>query len=465
MRNPFITMTALGFSLGAGCAPGVQGEISFSEVVPTVGSVSWSAAVNEADAAWLSYGLKSLDEHTAALSLDGSPARVLGFKAGHRYQAKVVIEQDGAQTESEVFEFDIEAAPADFPGTSVQFYDKPNAHDKFLLTTLFASPAVPVILDADGDYVWWYIPENADEVNYSRAALSSDHETLYAWTLNIQTLGAGDGPGGGGGDVTDMNDETFIGADHAFVSMSWDGTDVTVEKIDDGHHDMVTLPDGGIAYLERDFLELDLIELEGDRIIERSPDGTTQEVWSIWDDFSRDGSDQGGTAGTGWSHANALDYDAEQDAYYLSSLGLGMIVKIDRPTGTLEWVLGGEESDFVDESGTTDLFTHQHQFDREGNRIIVFDNGDAARAANRILEFELNEQAGTATQVWSYQPEVDIYSFSLGDVARLENGNTIITYSNQGQINEVDAAGELVWQLNFDLGGAVGYLTLLDGLP
>jgi hypothetical protein len=142
-----------------------------------------------------------------------------------------------------------------------------------------------------------------------------------------------------------------------------------------------------------------------------------------------------------------------------------MILKIARSTGELEWALGGAESDFSDEVGGAWFFEHQHQFQRIGQNILVFDNGDASRFANQVLEFELDEEMGTAKEVWSYQPETDIFSFSLGDVSRLENGNTLVTFSNQGQIDEVNADGDLVWRLNFELGGATGYLTPLANLP
>ena len=156
---------------------------------------------------------------------------------------------------------------------------------------------------------------------------------------------------------------------------------------------------------------------------------------------------------------------ADEDAYYVSSLGLSMIVKVARSTGEMEWALGGVESDFLDEFDGALFFTHQHQFERVGQNLLVFDNGDASRSANQVLEFELDEETGTATEVWAYQPETDVFSFSLGDVSRLENGNTLVTYSNQGQIDEVNADGEVVWRLNFELGGAIGYLTPLVSLP
>ena len=158
---------------GAGCGANVQAELSFSEVSPTVASVSWSSNEHDVTAAWLTYGLESPDEQQIDLSLDGSATRLLGLKAGRTYEGRVVVASNGAQFESEAFEFEPEAPPADFPATDVQVFDAANAHEQFLLTTLFAGPAAPVILDSDGDYVWWYIPDNAYEVNYSRAAVTA----------------------------------------------------------------------------------------------------------------------------------------------------------------------------------------------------------------------------------------------------------------------------------------------------
>jgi outer membrane protein assembly factor BamB len=77
----------------------------------------------------------------------------------------------------------------------------------------------------------------------------------------------------------------------------------------------------------------------------------------------------------------------------------------------------------------------------------------------------VDEAARSVEQVWSYRADPDLYSFSLGDVHRIENGNTLVTFSNQGQIDEVNADGELIWQLNLSVGGALGYLTYLDALP
>ena len=75
-----------------------------------------------------------------------------------------------------------------------------------------------------------------------------------------------------------------------------------------------------------------------------------------------------------------------------------------------------------------------------------------------------DDDGDEAELIWSYAPSPTVFSFSLGDVSRLENGNTMVTFSNQGQIDEVDASGEVQWRLNASLGGAVGYATFMEDL-
>jgi hypothetical protein len=55
----------------------------------------------------------------------------------------------------------------------------------------------------------------------------------------------------------------------------------------------------------------------------------------------------------------------------------------------------------------------------------------------------------TTSEVWSYQSSPTISNGVMGDVQRLDNGNTIIAYSTAGTIHEVDAKKNvlqtLVW--------------------
>jgi len=44
-----------------------------------------------------------------------------------------------------------------------------------------------------------------------------------------------------------------------------------------------------------------------------------------------------------------------------------------------------------------------------------------------------------------------------GEAHRLESGNTMVIFSSAGQIDETTPAGNTVWQINTDVGGAFGY--------
>jgi hypothetical protein len=65
--------------------------------------------------------------------------------------------------------------------------------------------------------------------------------------------------------------------------------------------------------------------------------------------------------------------------------------------------------------------------------------------------------SATASQVFTYYPDPPLYSYAYGDVSRLPDGSTLVTFSVSGQMDLVDADGELQWRLNALFGGAFGY--------
>ena len=85
----------------------------------------------------------------------------------------------------------------------------------------------------------------------------------------------------------------------------------------------------------------------------------------------------------------------------------------------------------------------------------MYDNGNEKPASERIsraVEYELDREAGTVRQVWSY--DLGIYTSSTGDADRLANGNTLITAAGTRtpgadmRVVEVTPAGEVVWEVN-----------------
>ena len=196
--------------------------------------------------------------------------------------------------------------------------------------------------------------------------------------------------------------------------------------------------------------------VEGDGIVEIGPDGTFTPVWSVWDHLEYDPGMEV-DPGAGWSHANALQYDKTEDVYYLSLRNFDSILKIDRATGEVLWTLGGQHSDFTLANGDKRLFQHQHQFRILDGGVLVFDNGTSEQFDSRVVEYALDEDQGRAELAWEHHDEPPVHTLALGDVERLENGNTLISWGAVGQVDDVTPEGERVWRLHVEIGHGFGY--------
>jgi hypothetical protein len=260
--------------------------------------------------------------------------------------------------------------------------------------------AMAFILDADGELVWWY---QSSLKQVSRARISYDGKFMMMITGNTQ--------GNGGIEIVTLDGQTAKTFDQSSA-----------------HHDLVPAPNGKIAYLDTDF--------EGSngggpgghggggtagnekcgRIVELDLDGTTTmiydtaEIWTIP------------------CHANAIRYSATEDLYTVSDLNHSQIIAIDRQ-GEVKWLLNQDGQNW----------TKQHGHHLLEDSILIFNNGQNSSLA---LEFTLPDAEGKINEIWRY--EGGQKSMTLGDVQRLPNGNTLVTYSNNGIIHEVDQEGNLV---------------------
>jgi hypothetical protein len=142
-------------------------------------------------------------------------------------------------------------------------------------------------------------------------------------------------------------------------------------------------------------------------------------------------------------------------------------VKVSR-AGALEWQFGGDCSGAPAPKCVPGDWSvnHGHQVLENGN-FLFFNNGAyRSTTPSYALEFSLNT-SGTmqATQVKSYASSTKARSDSLGDVQRLPNGNTIIVFSNEGLIEEVDSSWSVVQTLSASSFGYADWRETLYGPP
>ncbi len=413
--------------LGLCCAEPPVVVAAVSELVPTVVTVSFAGA--DAETAFVEV---DPGQRFEAVVGDDASAEVVvwGLKPDTAYDLECGIVVDGADRDLVILEVATGSVPADLPELSVDAPGEPPAGG--VLTTLLATPSAAVVVDGDGDYLWWYLIED-DDLTTNHAVLAADGASI------LLRVGHVDGPS------------------HGIRRVALDGRLLeTVDTCDEAHHDFTELPDGAVAYLCHDTREIDGDDVVGDRLVERAPDGTTRDVWFVWDHWAFDPA-QGQDPHWGYSHANALDFLPDEGAYTLSSRKLDTIFHIQRDTGDVHWRFGGEQSDFAPADALTAFPISQHQHQLLGDRLLVFDNGPPEQTASRAVEYLLETDAMTASEVFSYYPDPPLYSYAYGDVSRLADGATLVTFSVSGQMDLVDVDGELQWRLNALFGGAFGY--------
>ena len=141
---------------------------------------------------------------------------------------------------------------------------------------------------------------------------------------------------------------------------------------------------------------------------------------------------------------------------------MDMLYKVDRATGTLEWQMGGRDTDFTLTSG--DWFNHGHFSEVWEDGFMLFDNGDH-RGYSRVAEYHWNESERTAELVWSLDHPDGRVLPVLGDVIRLPGGNRLIAWSADAILQEVTDDGTVVWEAQAGGFGVVSRVTFVPELP
>ncbi len=153
-------------------------------------------------------------------------------------------------------------------------------------------------------------------------------------------------------------------------------------------------------------------------------------------------------------HINSIaeDYDGN---IVISCRHLNQCIKIDKQTGEIIWRFGGKKNQFalLNDEG----FSYQHDFrpvpGKPGN-YTMFDNGNlkSPEPYSRAVEYKLDTVSMTAEKVWEYIPSPKIFTYWMGNVQRLPDGNTLINMAddNLPKVIEVNPDGDVVYQANFE---------------
>ena len=382
-----------------------------------------------------------------------------GGRAERLYEY-VIVTGDGESRWCEFGTFETGSFDADFPDLNTTVFDAERVPNRYILLPVYGETekSFTVILDEGGQPVWvaeesqtspsvqmydgmlWKMAPAIDEESYAKV-VGRGFDLTVNYEVRVQGLRFTF-------DIDPLETQSDLSGNTLWSALAWDFREIEHEG--------------------------ETRHVVGDRVIEFNLNGETQEVWSAFDTFTPDLSEEWpmdsgfypDPDGEDWSHVNSLSYDRDEDAYFVPSDGLEAIIRVDRSTGLADWVLSDSFGDF-EILGDAHLIDSPHSVQWLGDdRLLVFNRnleGGTERCAT-VDEIALDLDGQTAELIGRYGEEECLTVAFLGEAIQDDAGRRWITYGSAGRFEVLDADGTLIVQSQLDLGGAFGFHEVYDSL-
>jgi hypothetical protein len=402
--------------------------------IGTVFNVAVTTDLAGFDGGQIDFGVDTNYGYTAPIDMAAGKTMLLGMKQSTDYHYRVTVKAGAMTCVGADQTLTTGGLLTGFPRATISPTTTPaTSAGGFMISEYYAGMRqVPFILDKDLDLVWTYDWKIGQP---TRARMSMDGKYMWVARANVPDQTAG------------MKKIAMDGSSEEDLSSKFPRMNHDFTIIDDADQTMYF-----IAYAASGSC---------DDIVEYNPKtGANRTVMNTSAAFSD------GAA----CHCNAIDYSPMDDTLIVSDLDHHALIKVDRKTGATKWVLNGcSQNDFTGEGSS--WTGPEHNFHILGpDHILLFNNvvgmGSMSGACpvgnsgSLALEIKLDEGAKTATKMWSYSAMPAVQNIVMGDVQRLPNGNTMVAYSTQGVVHEVDAMSQLIRSISWGTGGAIGYIIM-----
>ncbi len=316
--------------------------------------------------------------------------------------------------------------------------DSPALDEGYILTSAIALPdgAAMSMSTVSGDLVWWEpIPTNQI---VSHAHYDAVNHLVYA----VETALNG-------------TDTEFVRAGMSGPTERWPAPFA--------HHDSLDLGDGKYLLTVSDERPIDGDTIEGDDLVVLdTSDGSLTSVWSAFDHLTvreNEGWNVRSPDGAAdWTHFNGLNRDPDTGLIYVSLYYEHAILEIDPTTWTMDWILGGNDSNFA----VSPSFGPQHSPIRVGGSLYMFDNDSDVAAGSRLAEYTIDATAMTATQSWSWQPETAPYNVVLGSIDLADDAK-LASWGDTGEVRILDTNDTVVGYYDLEDELQIGYTSFVAG--
>ena len=356
------------------------------------------------------------------------------LEGSHQVQAEMKALPPSQKTRESVSNASTgDSLPSDFPSRTILVSNDPSPGKIFLSNFDLTNTSVPylMILDNTGKPIF-YRKMNGNCLDFK----VQPNGTLTYWDGSLSYFIALDSAYQvvdnyqcGNGYSTDLHELRVLPNGHALV-LSYDPETVDMSQVIPGGDPSATV--------------IGLIIQELDR------EKNVVFQWRSWDHFQiTDATHEDLLASSiDYVHGNALELDNDGNIL-LSCRHMDEVTKINRQTGEIMWRLGGKNNQFTfinDPIG----FSHQHAIRRLPNgNVTLFDNGNFHTPEySRALEYQLDEQNKTVTLVWQFRNTPDNYGYAMGNIQRLDSGNTLIGWGTSNPtVTEVRPDGPKAFEL------------------
>jgi arylsulfate sulfotransferase len=333
--------------------------------------------------------------------------------------------------------------PADFPEILVSVSQPEKMEPGYTLLDRVTGTDYQIIVDADGDVVWYSTVAGRDTVRLLNGHLRWRSNTSI-WEFDLLgnqepsiALGA-----------ANLHHEFFRTAYGAYLSLS---------------REIITVNDYPTSDTDP-AAPTQTAQIEADVMVEFGLDGALLDSWSLADiiDPTRIGymsldADESGVYD--WSHSNAIIHDHRDDSIIVSVRHQDAVIKFSRATGELVWILGPHDNwkpeyqpFLLQPVGPLSWQYHQHammitpfgtllMFDNGNFRASPFDGNPVLSGPSRAVEYAIDEDNMEVSQVWEYgaeSPADALFSGALSDADWMtQTGNVLIDFGNVASVNGV----------------------------
>jgi hypothetical protein len=408
---------------------------------------------------------------------------VVGMRAETTYTLRVTAAgADGSEDSAEI-EWTTGALPDDLPPLTVDVADaEAMAPGVTLFTATLGGGDAPsdaentgylLAVDGEGAIVWYY-ESGPSFMEVSQTAQGTLLVQLGQTTIReIDVLGN-----------TVRSFATRVAAD---LGTDLGGRALTTPDseplaIESSHHELQQLDSGNIITLSTELVRLDdatarelcpddpETDIISDTVVELSSAGEVVQEWpltAVYDPVERPGTEMcvepnavappnwfypDAEGLRDWTHGNAVVVDEEANRMLVSLRHLDAVVALryhddaEGPAGEVLWELGPEGT--LELAGEGDWAYHPHAPElQDDGTLLVYDNGNgrpgtgegADPAYTRVVLYDIDEGAGTVTQVWEHRDATAdgelVFAPFVGDADRLENGNVLIDH---GGLSDAD---------------------------